>query len=110
MKKDVSFHDYLRNDVFAGIDGITSRAMFGGYGFYKDGLIFGIVANGKLYCKVGDGNREDYQNAGSKPFSFKGRTGKKMTTSYWELPGDVLEDKERLVSWIEKALAQHKKK
>ena len=109
MNKDQGFHDYLRSDVFLGIDGITSRAMFGGYGFYRDGLIFGIIADGKLYFKVGDGNREDYEKSGSKPFVYTGKKGKPMTMSYWELPSDVMEDKPELSVWIEKAIAQHKK-
>ena len=34
MPKDQSFHDYVVNDVLVGISGITSRAMFGGWGIY----------------------------------------------------------------------------
>lgn len=109
MTKDKSFHDYLLNDVFSDLSGITSRAMFGGFGFYKDGKIFGIIADGKLYFKVGDGNRSDYEEYGSKPFVYHGHKNKTTTMSYWEVPEDILEDKEKLEIWIEKALEQHKK-
>lgn len=110
MKNDKGFHDYLLNDVFSDIDGIKSRSMFGGYGFYKDGKIFGMIADGKLYFKVGEGNRKEYEKAGSKPFVYHGYKDKSVTMSYWEVPGDILENKEELAVWIEKAVAQHKKR
>ena len=33
MARDKDFHDYILHDVFAGLFGINSRAMFGGLGF-----------------------------------------------------------------------------
>lgn len=67
LKKDTSFHDFVRNEVFREIEGITSRHMFGGFGFYKDGYFFALIANGELYFKVDESNKKDYQDAGSKP-------------------------------------------
>ena len=43
MKKDLSFHDYVLNDLLAYIAGIRSRPMFGGWGLYKNGIIFAII-------------------------------------------------------------------
>lgn len=105
MRKDSnkSLHDYLMFDVFEGIDGITSKSMFGGFGFYRNGKIFGIIADGKLYFKVGSNNKKDYEERGSKPFVYQAR-GRDMTISYWELPADIMEDREQLVEWIEKSL------
>jgi DNA transformation protein len=103
-KKDKEFHDYIMNDVFTGIAGVTSRAMFGGYGMYKDGKIFAIIADGKLYFKVAESNQSDYEKAGSEPFRYTMPSGKEYHMAYWELPPDVLEDREELPKWIEKSL------
>jgi len=95
-------------DVFQGIDGITSKRMFGGFGFYRSGKIFGIIAEGKLYFKTGDTNRHDFEKLGSKPFVFSSKRGS-VTISYYELPLEIMEDKEILEEWIEKALEVKKK-
>jgi len=42
--------------------------MFGGYGLRSGGVFFGIVHKGRLYFKVDDASRPDYQAAGSEPF------------------------------------------
>lgn len=105
MSKDKSFHDFILNDLFKDLDGVTSRAMFGGYGFKKDGKMFGMIANGKLYFKVGDSNRLDYEKAGSRPFTYKGRNDKSYEMSYWEVPADCLEDTDILKEYVEKAVA-----
>lgn len=110
MSKDKNFHDYLLSDVFQSVDGITSKSMFGGYGFYRYGVIFGIIADGKLYFKVGEGNKKDYEDAGSQPFQYPMRNGKMTTMSYWEAPTDVLENKDQLENWINKSLQENNKK
>ena len=39
-------------DLVGGIAGVSSKPMFGGYGIYKDGVIFAIIADGALFFKV----------------------------------------------------------
>ncbi len=68
MKRDQSFHDYVVQDLLEKESGITSRAMFGGWGIYKNGLIFAINSDGELYFKVGDSNRADFEKVGSHPY------------------------------------------
>lgn len=104
MKKDQGFYEYVMNDVLAGIDGITSRSMFGGWGFYKDGKIFGMIADGKLYFKVDESNKAEYISYSSKPFMYQNKSGKTVAMSYWEVPSDILEDREGIEVWIEKSL------
>jgi len=106
---DSGFHEYVVGDVLAGIDGISSRAMFGGWGIYRHGKIFAIIADGKLYFKVGDNNRFDYENLRSKPFMYEGKDGKPYMMSYWELPEDVMENKVEILEWIEKSVNVNKK-
>ena len=107
MSKDSSFHDYILQDLFAGIDGITSKRMFGGWGLYRHGIFFAIISDDKVYFKVGESNQKDYEKFGSKPFSYPMKDGTMSTlVSYWDLPADMLEDKELLEEWIEKSVQE----
>lgn len=65
--------------------------MFGGYSIFNEGLMFALIADDTLYFKVDESNRTMYEKAESRPFPHG--------ISYWEVPADVLEDKNRLGEW-----------
>lgn len=97
---DKDFHDYIIYDVMSDISGVTSKRMFGGYGIYKDEILFAIISDGKLYFKVGEYNRADFEKAGSKPLMYSTKKKENIALSYWELPADIMEDKEQLKRWV----------
>lgn len=97
------FLEYVLSEVLSDIDGISSRAMFGGYGIYKDGVIFAIIADEQLYFKVDESNRSDYERYGSKPFVYSQGKHKATTMSYWELPADIQEDRVEIARWVQKS-------
>lgn len=101
-----SFADYVLNDLFEGISGISGRNMFGAFAFFKDGKMFGMVVDGKLYFKAGVDNNEDFINAGSKQFAYKSNKGKMIAMSYWEVPEDILENKVEIEIWVQKAICE----
>jgi DNA transformation protein len=70
---------------------VQSRAMFGGYGIFHQGLMFALISEDVLYFKVTDENRQRYEKAGSAPFQHG--------ISYWEAPVEVLEDDIKLQEW-----------
>ena len=104
MKNAHSFHDYVLYDLLRNISGVTSRAMFGGWGLYKDGVIFAIIADGALYFKVDGSNRADFEQLGSQPFVYGQGNHKPTTMSYWLVPEEVMENKEELEKWIERSV------
>ena len=81
---------------------VTARGMFGGYGLYLEGLMFGLIADNGLYFKVDDGNRNDFINAGMKPFVYDGKH-RPIEMSYFRLPDNVFEDLAELHHWLEQA-------
>lgn len=107
MNNKIENHrDYLLHDVFALLEERTSsRPMFGGVGLYLDGRIFGlIVSDHEVYLKVGDNNRQDFLDAGSEPFTYYGHKDKKPTVMpYWQLPDEIIEDRQMAAEWAEKA-------
>ncbi len=80
---------------------ITSRPMFGGVGIYSEGLFFALIAEDKLYFKVADSNKSDFEQAGMSPF-YPYESAKPM--HYWELPAGLLNDPEELKVWVDKAI------
>jgi DNA transformation protein len=95
-------------DQFSEWGGVTARRTFGGAGLYRDGKMFGLVADDVAYLKVDDSNREEFERAGSSP--FKPYADQPVEMSYYEIPPEVLEDPEELVRWAKRSLAIQKGK
>jgi DNA transformation protein and related proteins len=88
-------------EQLAGSGSVTARAMFGGVGLYCRGLFFGLIDDDTLYLKVDDVSRKEFERLGSSPFRpFDGESA----MQYYELPADVLEDREAVGPWVERAL------
>ncbi len=95
-------------DLLADVPGITSRTMFGGWGIYKNRMFFGLISDGALYFKVGNGNRAEYEKMGSEPFAYYSER-KNITLSYWLVPEEILENRDVLSEWVENAVTEAQK-
>lgn len=58
------FTQYLQ-EVFELFGPISARKMFGGYGIYHQGLMFGLVADDTLYLKADAENVGVFSQAGT---------------------------------------------
>jgi DNA transformation protein and related proteins len=96
MALSEDYLEYVR-DQLSGAGLIEMRKMFGGVGVYCNGVIFGLIAYDTLYFKVDDTNRPDYEEAGMGPFVPFGEGSYAM--GYYEVPVDVLEDRDELALW-----------
>ncbi len=108
-KRDAEFHRFVTFDLMGDIPGITSRSMFGGYGIYQHGNFFALIVDGELYFKVDDTTRGDYEKEGSHPFRYSAKDRKEVTLGYWTLPEKIMEDREALLDWVERAVIVAKK-
>jgi|SRR6516164_9745724 DNA transformation protein len=81
---------------------VTTKRMFGGVGIYAEGLFFALIAEDRLYFKVDDSTRPDYERLGMEPFR---PFGEASAMGYYEVPVDVLEDVAQLEPWMRKAIA-----
>lgn len=102
LRVNASVRDFVL-DQLADLEGLRSRAMFGGVGLYAGDVFFGIVAADVLYFKVDDSTRAQYEAAGSKP--FKPYDDRAMTMPYYAVPVEVLESAPTLVEWARRAVA-----
>lgn len=81
----------------------TTRQMFGAVALYRYDQVFAMVWHGSLYFKVDNDSRKDYQTAGSHALGYVSEGEEQALKSYWEVPADVIEDREQLPQWAERA-------
>jgi DNA transformation protein len=81
--------------------------MFGGFGLYKDETFFGIIFNGQLFFKTDPATRSRYVEMGMKPFQ---PNEKQILKRYYGVPADVMEDRDRLITWALDAVGAHTRK
>ncbi len=99
MARRDAFHDELLERL-GGLDGLRSRAMFGGWGLYQATVFFGIVYRGRLYLRTTPGSRPEYASRGMGPFRPSAR---QTLRDYYEVPPEVLGDDELLLAWARQA-------
>jgi DNA transformation protein len=103
MTANADFLAYVL-DQLAGLDGVSSRRMFGAAGLYCDEFFFGLIAEDVLYLRVDDSNRADYSARGMAQFRpYADRP--QLSMNYYETPADVLEDAGELVTWARRSVA-----
>lgn len=101
MKPMNEFAQHLA-DVFRLFGPIEVRRMFGGYGVYHEGLMFGLVSGETLYLKADAGNVADFRKQGLGPFEYR-RKGKVAKLSYYLAPATVMEDSAETARWARRS-------
>lgn len=89
--------DFLE-ELFEGLEGVTVRGMFGGWGVYRRGLMFGLMSGGVLYLKTDGENLSDFTDKGLGPFQYS-RSGKTVSLSFHRAPEEMLDDPELAAEW-----------
>ena len=85
-------------EMLQGVGPVYSKRMFGGFGIFLDGMMFGLVADSTLYIKVDDANRDEFLAEGLQPFTYD-KQGKLMQLSYYQAPEEALENLEVMTNW-----------
>ncbi len=82
------------------IPGITSKKMFGGYGVFHQGKMFGIIdSKGMPFLKVDDSTLPDFE-------LYKSEKHSRMP--YYSIPDEVLSYPKTLISWVQKSIIASK--
>ena len=75
---------------------VSSKKMFGGYGLFHGGKMFGLITSGaELFLKVDDSNRARFQRA---------RAPQHGKMSYFRVPKAVMADDGKLLEWARSAV------
>lgn len=84
---------------------VTAKRLFGGVGLSRGAVHFALIMNGTLYFAVDDETRPRYEAAGMGPFAYDTRKRRVQVRRYYELPEDVLLDRDALRVWMDESLA-----
>ena len=87
MASDQKFVDYVIEQI-ENVGEITAKKMFGEYGIYSDGKIFGLICDNKLFIKPTQGGRDFIGDVVEAP-PYKGAK-----------PSFLIEDKLEDREWI----------
>lgn len=98
-----SFKTFV-TDQLSALPGLLVKPMFGGYGLYQDDRFFGILMAGRLYFRTDEQTRAAYVKRGMGPFIYE-KARRTTTINYFEVPPEILEDRDELVRWAKRAIA-----
>jgi DNA transformation protein len=102
MRVSSGFREFVLGQL-ADIHDLYAKPMFGGIGLYSGDVFFGIVAGDVLYFKVDQTTRDDYEQAGCRP--FKPYADRPVTMQYYSVPAAAVEDAAALAQWARRAIA-----
>jgi DNA transformation protein len=100
MAVSQSYRDFVLEQL-GRVTPMTGRSMFGGVGIYAQGVFFALIAEDRLYFKVDDATRPDFEQRGMEPFR---PFGEDSAMGYFEVPADVVEDVNQLETWMKEAI------
>ncbi|MBX9965490.1 MAG: TfoX/Sxy family protein [Burkholderiales bacterium] len=103
MKLNHRYDDFVEHvcELLGPLGTIRPKRMFGGWCIYVDEMPTGLIQDDTLWFKVDEGNRADYEAAGTG--QFKPFPDKEMVMSYWQVPESVMDDRRAMVDWGRKA-------
>ncbi len=97
-----SFVDFAL-DLLASAAPVQARRMFGGYGIYARGTIFGLLDDDELFLKVDEECRQAFLDAGCRQWVYPGPRGP-VPGNYFRPPDQAHEEAEAMLPWAELAL------
>ena len=100
--RDESFKEFVL-DQLAALPEVRAKAMFGGHGLYQADRFFGILMGGRLYFKTDEQTRTAHVERRMGPFVYE-KARRTPTLHYFEVPPDILENRDDLVVWARRAI------
>ncbi len=103
MTAQTEFVQYVL-ELLEPLGGVTAKAMFGGFGIYRRGVMVALIADEMLYLKADDINRPDFEAQKLEPFRYQ-KKDKVFAMSYYQAPPEAMDESELLCEWVEGAYA-----
>ena len=100
-KKEMEFVSYVV-ELMQSVGPVHAKSMFGGYGVFLEGLMFGLVADSIFYLKADAESEKEFRDRGLEPFTYN-KKGKEFKMSYFQAPEEAMEDGEEMNAWANKA-------
>ena len=101
MTAKTEFVQYVL-ELLEPLGGVTAKAMFGGFGIYRRGVMVALIADETLYLKADDINRPEFEAQKLEPFRYQ-KKDKVFAMSYYQAPPESMDESELLCEWAEGA-------
>jgi len=98
-----SFVDFAV-DLLSLVGPIQARRMFGGYGLYAGGGMFGLLDDDELFLKTDETCRPRFLDAGCRQWVYVSPSRGAVPTGYYRPPDEAHEDAEAMLPWARLAL------
>ncbi|AEG00851.1 TfoX/Sxy family protein [Methylomonas methanica] len=95
------FSAYLP-ELFELFGPVDVRGMFGGYGVFRDGLMFALAVDDSLYLKADAENAGYFEQMNLARFEYI-RSGKVARLGYYQAPPEIMEDRELAAVWARRS-------
>jgi len=89
-------------ELMAGWATVAARRMFGGYGLYREGLMFALIVGDELFLKTDADNVAQFERVGSHPFVYQSQA-RTVQMSYWSAPAASLDSPAEMREWCQSA-------
>ena len=103
MSGGSEFREYVA-DLLAPLGAIDIRRFFGGYGAFHRSVVFALLMRERLYLRVDDSTRGEFEAAGSGPFTYNTKVREVAVRTYYRVPDEILEDAEEILVWSRRAI------
>ena len=95
------FVDYVV-ELMSGWAAVSARKMFGGYGLYREEMMFALIVKDELFFKTDANNVTQFERAGCRPFVYQSQT-RTIQMSYWSAPVASLDSSVEMGEWCQSA-------
>ena len=101
----MALHEEFKNfvlDQLQGIGEFETKRMFGGLALLHQGSAFAKIKHEKVWLKVDNTNREDFEKLGMQQYTYGKDNSRKL--NFYETPIEVIEDRDELKDWVKKSI------
>lgn len=102
MAKPLSEFAQFCLEMMALLAPVSAKRMFGGYGIYKNGVMFALIVKDVLYLKTNTNTKSLFIEKQLEPFSYQ-KQGKTQTIAYYQCPEEAFDDEEMMLVWAKTA-------
>lgn len=101
----MAFNEEFKNfilDQLEGIGAFDTKRMFGGLALMHQGSAFAKIKHEKVWLKVDDSNRNDFEKFGMAQYTYGKENLRKL--NFYETPIEIIEDRDKLKNWVKKSI------
>ena len=102
MTKPLSEFAQFCLEMMALLAPVSAKKMFGGYGIYKNSVMFALIVNDVLYLKTNLNTKSLFIEKQLEPFTYQ-KQGKTQTIAYYQCPEEAFDDETIMLSWAKVA-------